>query len=183
VRIEFVTNALRRQLWFKNRIIIFLSLFLALFILDHYIDFILGATRRDILLDVALETPRLVLLFAVMLFAVRELSRERENRLLLHRSLVQKDKEAQAWERRAQDVISEFERDIDSQFMAWGFSKSEREVAYLILKGKTTKEISKLRFTSDRTIRNQCQSIYDKSGLAGRHELSGHFLERFISEH
>lgn len=62
----------------------------------------------------------------------------------------------------------------------WSLTKSETEIAMSILKGEAYKEIARSRFTSEKTIRNQAQSIYSKSNLRGRRELSAFFLRNIL---
>lgn len=66
---------------------------------------------------------------------------------------------------------------IQQQFESWNLSKSEREVGRLMLKGLSFKEMAEVRHVSEKTIRQQASSIYQKSGLAGRHEFAAWFLE------
>lgn len=66
---------------------------------------------------------------------------------------------------------------LEIQFKQWSLSKSEQEVALLLLKGLSLKEISQIRGTKERTIRQQASTIYQKSNLKGRHELSAYFIE------
>ena len=69
---------------------------------------------------------------------------------------------------------------IDSQFDRWQLTAAEREVALLLLKGLSHREIAALRDTSERTIRQQSQAIYAKSNLSGRAALSAFFLEDLL---
>lgn len=66
---------------------------------------------------------------------------------------------------------------LELQFEQWSLSKSEQEVALLLLKGLSLKEISQIRGTKEKTIRQQASTIYQKSNLKGRHELSAYFIE------
>jgi DNA-binding CsgD family transcriptional regulator len=70
---------------------------------------------------------------------------------------------------------------IERQFDDWEMSPAERDVARLVLKGFSHKEIAALRATSERTVRQQAQSVYRKSGLAGKNGLSAYFLEDLLS--
>jgi len=70
---------------------------------------------------------------------------------------------------------------IKEQFNNWGLSNSEQQVALLLLKGLSLKEISTVRDTKEMTVRQQASSIYSKSGLIGRHEFSAWFLEDFLT--
>ncbi|WP_412971680.1 helix-turn-helix transcriptional regulator [Glaciecola sp. MF2-115] len=70
---------------------------------------------------------------------------------------------------------------IKEQFEHWGLTTGEQQVAILLLKGLSFKEISTVRETKEMTVRQQASSIYSKSGLVGRHEFSAWFLEDFLS--
>ena len=71
---------------------------------------------------------------------------------------------------------------MNKQFSDWGLSPSEHEVALLLIKGMSMKEISELRQVKEKTVRQQATQIYAKSGYAGRHELAAHFIEDLMSE-
>ena len=66
---------------------------------------------------------------------------------------------------------------IARQMSAWGLSVAELEIGWMILKGLQFKEIAAARGTSERTVRQQAQAIYAKSGMLNRSEFSAHFLE------
>ncbi len=66
---------------------------------------------------------------------------------------------------------------IDKQFTDWKLTHSESEVALLILKGLSLKEISAIRETSEKTVRHQAGVVYAKANLEGRAQLSAFFLE------
>lgn len=70
---------------------------------------------------------------------------------------------------------------MQRQFAQWGLSPSESEVALLLIKGLSMKEISELREVKEKTVRQQATSIYSKSGYAGRHELAAHFIEDLMN--
>ena len=69
---------------------------------------------------------------------------------------------------------------IDDQFERWGLTAAEREVAMLMLKGLSHKEIAVVRDTSERTVRQQARAIYGKANLSGRAALSAFFLEDLL---
>ncbi|GAA6185822.1 MULTISPECIES: helix-turn-helix transcriptional regulator [Alteromonadaceae] len=70
---------------------------------------------------------------------------------------------------------------IQAQFNDWGLTVGEQQVAILILKGLSLKEIASVRDTKEATVRQQASSLYSKSNLQGRHELSAWFLEDFLN--
>lgn len=81
------------------------------------------------------------------------------------------------YKKETQHLLKGLSEKIDSQLEKWKLTKSEKEIALLLLKGLSTKEIASLRQTSESTIKQQCNSIYQKSNLSGRSELSAFFLE------
>ena len=70
---------------------------------------------------------------------------------------------------------------IQADFEKWGLTAAEKEIALLLLKGLRLQEIADLRVTSERTVRQQAQSIYRKAGLDSRTDLSAYFIEDFIN--
>ncbi|MFN3164676.1 MAG: helix-turn-helix transcriptional regulator [Pseudohongiellaceae bacterium] len=68
-----------------------------------------------------------------------------------------------------------------AQFTNWQLSASEVDVALLLIKGLSMKEIATARNVKEKTVRTQAASVYAKSGHAGRHELAAHFIEDLMS--
>lgn len=69
---------------------------------------------------------------------------------------------------------------INDQLTQWELTKSEKQIAFLLLKGFSLKEIASIRGTSEKTTRTQSASIYSKAGLASRSQLSAFFLEDLL---
>jgi DNA-binding CsgD family transcriptional regulator len=69
---------------------------------------------------------------------------------------------------------------IDRQFERWALSPAEKEVALLLLKGLSHKEIAGVRSVTEATARQQARAVYKKAGLSGRHDLSAFFLEDLL---
>ena len=66
------------------------------------------------------------------------------------------------------------------QFKAWNLTPAEIEMAGLMLKEASLKEIALARDTSEATIRQQAQAVYRKSGWSERTDLSACFLKRLF---
>ena len=71
---------------------------------------------------------------------------------------------------------------IQKQFSDWGLTRSEQQVAMLLLKGLSFREVASIRDTREKTVRQQASSLYAKSGIEGRHAFSAWFLEDLIAE-
>ncbi|MEL6826380.1 MAG: tripartite tricarboxylate transporter substrate-binding protein [Pseudomonadota bacterium] len=69
---------------------------------------------------------------------------------------------------------------IDGEFQKWSLTDAENEIGWMLLKGLSFKEIAIARGRSERTVRQQAQSIYAKSKLQSRSDLAAHFLEDFV---
>ena len=87
------------------------------------------------------------------------------------------------WRQEASDLIAGLSQAIDRQLERWNLSPAEKEVALLLLKGLSHKDVGRLRGVSEATVRQQARSLYDKAGLAGRHDLAAFFLEDLLDPH
>jgi DNA-binding CsgD family transcriptional regulator len=125
-------------------------------------------------LPVVLMSVGVVLLFRVT-------ARQREQQLTLMRDLEIARLQGQRWRNESRSLLNGLGAAIDAQFARWNFTEAEREVALLLLKGLSVKEISAVRATSERTIRAQSASLYSKAGLTGRAALSAFFLEDLLA--
>jgi len=88
--------------------------------------------------------------------------------------------EAAQFRQEAKDLIDGLASAIDRQLEKWGLTPSEKDVALLLLKGLSHKEIGALRDVSEATVRQQARALYKKAGLGGRHDLAAFFLEDLL---
>ncbi len=88
--------------------------------------------------------------------------------------------ESEKWKPQSKKYLKGLSEAIDHQMTLWGLTHAEREVAFLLLKGLSYKEIAEIRKTSERTTRAQSISVYAKSNLNGRSELAAFFLEDLL---
>lgn len=153
-----------------------LSVVLGLILIDIVGDFQEGAASWHLAIEVIAAFLALIgLYFLINNFLV--------NRKKLRDSIEDNDtlrKESIAWKAEAQKYVEGLSLSIDKQLEKWNLSFSEKEVALLILKGLSSKEIAVIRNTSEKTVRVQSSAIYSKAGLAGRSELAAFFLEDLL---
>jgi DNA-binding CsgD family transcriptional regulator len=90
------------------------------------------------------------------------------------------EKEAELWKLESRKYLDGLSKAIDQQLIKWKLTAAEKEVAFLLLKGMSLKEIADIRNTAEKTARVQSMAIYSKAGLAGRSELSAFFLEDLL---
>lgn len=107
----------------------------------------------------------------------RALRRSRE----LQEALAGTRADLDRWRAEAQELLGGLGAAIDVQFQAWGLTAAQREVALLILKGLSYREVATLRQTAEHTVRNQALAIYRKAGLANRAEMAAWFLEDLLA--
>lgn len=112
---------------------------------------------------------------------VLRLSRLRERTQDLESAVERATTEGRAWRQQSRRFLDGLSRAIESQFATWNLTAAEADVAGLLLKGASLREIAGLRRTSEATIRQQAQSVYRKSGLGTRSELAAYFLEDLFS--
>ncbi len=103
----------------------------------------------------------------------RDLTKERERSSTFRR-------EAEEWRSHAKKYLEGLSNTIDEQLSAWGLTPAEKEIAFLLIKGLSLKEIANLRNTTEKTARVQSMAVYSKAGLAGRSELAAFFLEDLL---
>ena len=71
---------------------------------------------------------------------------------------------------------------LEEYFDAWALTPSERDVALLAIKGLSIAEIAGVRRTKQGTVKAQCNAIYSKADVTGRHQLLSLFIEELMAE-
>ncbi|MGA0244674.1 MAG: helix-turn-helix transcriptional regulator [Pseudohongiellaceae bacterium] len=146
-------------------------------------------TAADIAQDLSLGTTKLhiatelLLLLFVGVFAMFFWTRlviSVKNERALRKDLRAARNRNDRWRERQRGLLEQLSHAIAGQFDAWGFSPSEKEVAFLLLKGLSMKEVAGLRGSTPHSIRQQAHVLYHKAGLAGRAELSAFFLSGLL---
>jgi DNA-binding CsgD family transcriptional regulator len=111
----------------------------------------------------------------------RAVQRQRDDNLRVIRDLELARVQGQRWRSEARSFLDGLGSAIEAQFARWNLTDAEREVALLLLKGLSSKEIAQVRAVSERTIREQARAVYSKAGLTGRTALSAFFLEDLLA--
>jgi DNA-binding CsgD family transcriptional regulator len=137
-------------------------------------------TALELLLEVVGLTPAVMTSVGVALL-FRVTSRQRDEHVKVIRDLELARAQGQRWRSEARSYLDGLGQAIETQFSRWNLTEAEREVALLILKGLSHKEIATVRAVSERTVREQARSVYAKSGLTGRASLSAFFLEDLLA--
>lgn len=142
-------------------------------VFDVIEDFELHQKLSHILFEIAL-------IFSVstisLIFILKLISSQKALRI----DLDQTRTDLKNWKHRSSVFIKGLSDEIEKQFNLWSLTNSEKEVALYIIKGLSVKEISQYRSTAEKTVRAQLSSIYKKSGVHTRSELSAFFLEDLL---
>lgn len=130
----------------------------------------------DIILDVSLGEVDSHLIVEAVIFVVCTVVLVAEWRRSLR--LSGRLEEAQAHSQRLSGQFSDYVR---STFATWNLSRSEQEIAWLMLKGFSFAEIAALRSVQEKTVRQQATAVYAKSGCANRNGLVAHFIQDLLT--
>jgi DNA-binding CsgD family transcriptional regulator len=165
----------RTRLWAIVAVVVGVVLFLGLELVEEP-ELSLG----DLLLELVSIVPVVMTSVGVaLLFRVAQ--RQRDEHLQVIRDLELARVQGQRWRTEARSHLDGLGAAIDVQFSRWNLTEAEREVALLLLKGLSTKEIAQVRAASERTVREQARAVYTKSTLTGRAALSAFFLEDLLA--
>ncbi len=154
-----------------------LAVVMALNFLDVLYDLKMGAAVQHILGETA------IVLASAMGFVYLLWERQRRIRQMkaLSQTLSEADQQLKNITEDMRNARKRYGETIHQQFNDWSLTHSEQQVAMLMLKGLSLKEIATVRDTKEKTVRQQASGIYGKSGLDGRHALSAWFLEDFLA--
>lgn len=143
----------------------------------------------DVLTDVSLGVPAwhifeesLIVLASAfgMIFLLLEIRGRTNDITQLKKALAASDDRLLNISEEMKAARTKYSEVIYQQFNDWQLTKSEQEVAMLLLKGLSFREISGVRDTQEKTVRQQASKIYTKANVEGRHEFSAWFLDDFL---
>jgi DNA-binding CsgD family transcriptional regulator len=157
-----------------------LSGVLLLIVVSGTIDLVLDAPDRWWSFHVVYEVALIVFALATTIVLWSRWARAERTLSTTRRALDERQAERDAWRASAEKALRGLAAAIDDQLVRWGLTPAERDVALLLLKGKSHKAIAYETGRSERTIRQHAVTVYQKSGLAGRAELAAFFLEGLV---
>lgn len=137
-------------------------------------------TPAALLVDI-LDKALLVGAMVAIALAVLRIERVDERQQALRDHLERLTAQGSEWREARSGEIAALGQAIAAEFRRWGLTPAEADIAGLLLKGATMKEVALARDTSETTIRQQAQGIYRKSGLSGRVELQAYFLDSLFA--
>ena len=165
----------RTRLWAIAAVVAGIALFLGIELVEEP-----AATPLELLLEMLKVAPVVITSVGVALL-FRVTRQQRDEHLQVIRDLEVARLQGQRWRSESRTLLNGLGEAIDAQFTRWNLTDAEREVALLLLKGLSTKEIAAVRAGSERTVREHARAIYSKAGLTGRAALSAFFLEDLLA--
>ncbi|HEX9166430.1 MAG TPA: helix-turn-helix transcriptional regulator [Gemmatimonadales bacterium] len=153
-----------------------LAVIVGLAVVGGIADLVLDRPESLLTPHVLFEVTLILIGLATSVYLVRGWIRARASLSEARRSLAERQAERDAWRANAEKALQGLGEEVARQFEQWGLSPAERDTALMLLKGFSLKQIASLSGRSERTVRQHAVAVYDKSGLAGRAELSGFFL-------
>lgn len=69
---------------------------------------------------------------------------------------------------------------IRAEFDGWQLTPTEKEIALLLIKGLSMREIAGIRQVKEKSVRQQSTGIYTKAGVGNRYELAAYFIEDLL---
>jgi DNA-binding NarL/FixJ family response regulator len=153
-----------------------LALLLAGIVAGGAVDLVLDAPANWLSAHVVYEVLLIVGALAASVWLWHGWRRASESAAALRRSLAERQSERDIWRARAHQALDRLGYAVEDQFLAWGLTPAEREVALLLLQGHGHKQIAAATGRSERTVRQHAVTIYRKAGLGGRAELAAFFL-------
>ena len=150
----------QRRLIALTALVIAILFFLYDLIVDAAIEDELGTTHFMVELVVFLGVTMALLINARDLGRLRtRLDREEKRNLVVSQGLADS---------------------IDAQMDEWRMTNSEKDVAWLIIKGYRFAEIAETRGVKENTTRLQATAVYAKAGVSGRAEFVAEIIQSLL---
>jgi len=127
-------------------------------------------TIEVVLLSIALGS----VVWIWILFA-RQMRRAKEH-------LAQMSGELKKFRERNSQALGAMKSAVHDQFRIWNFSPTESRVAEMIMRGYSMHQIAAILGKSERTVRHQAVSVYQKSAMTGRSDLTAFFLHDILGD-
>ncbi len=135
-----------------------------------------GLGVKFVILELAICISSFVGFFSML----RKYIKEKDISEGLNEELSKLKSDSEQWKKKVKLISNEFSHALDQQLEEWGLSTTEKEIAVLLMKGMSAKEIAELRSVSEKTVRTHLTSVYKKSKLNNRYELAAYFIDGLV---
>ncbi len=134
------------------------------FIEDLYVDLVING---EAFFHVLLEGSIFLAISLALAFEVR-------HALKLASSVSNSQEEVKRLKKHLNEIIHD-------EFSRWNLTKTEKEIAIMLIKGFSMQEIADIRNVKEKSVRQQATGIYSKANLSNRYELTSHFIEDLLA--
>jgi len=159
---------------------LFLILMLLIVIVINTTDFLKDIHQGDEWLHIGLEILTVFLSVWGIVMLIRAINSRSNQIAALNQKVEKTESDLELSHSKLKEIGREYSKYLHKQFDAWELTPSEKEVALVLLKGLSFKEIAEVRNTKEKTVRQQASTIYRKSNVSGRHEFSAWFFEDML---
>jgi len=166
-----------KNLQIKDLILI---LMLLIVIVINTTDFLKDIHQGDEWLHISLEILTVFLSVWGIAMLIRAINSRSNEITALNQKVEKTENDLELSHSKLKEIGREYSKYLHKQFNAWELTPSEKEVALVLLKGLSFKEIAEVRNTKEKTVRQQASTIYRKSNVSGRHEFSAWFFEDML---
>ena len=149
-------------------LILFIAPTLTLF--DVFADLKEGVSLSHIIVEIGIVTSGVLAIVMVVLLL-------RTKSEILKSSLVETKEELNKVSLDIKEIKEGIHNRVVKDMQEWSLTIAEQDVAFLLLKGMSTKDMALTRGSAEKTVRHQLSSIYQKSKLSNKGEFQAYFLE------
>ena len=166
----------KKEYWIILAFLILLTAYAAYEVYDELTDLGQGESPLTVWMEILIVTASLGFVF----YITRLLYKNMIHQARMKQTLEQVRQQLHSSNQRLQQGKEAFRETVEWQLNEWQFTQTQKEIAFLLLKGMSAKEIADERFVQEKTIRNHLSAIYEKSGMPGKHVFCAWFFEGLL---
>ena len=166
----------KKEYWIILTFLILLTGYAVYEVYDELTDLGQGESPLTVWVEILIVCSSLGFVFYITRLLYQNMLQQTQMR----QTLQQVRKQLNSSNQRLQQGKEAFRESVDWQLNEWQFTQTQKEIAFLLLKGLSAKEIAGQRFVQEKTIRNHLSAIYEKSGMPGKHVFCAWFFEGLL---
>lgn len=154
---------------------------LMLISIDLVADYDPGLSLFAFFQAIVIEVLLMLLVLLMGKFLWGRLLTQGHKQVLTQRGLKEAMSEVKDLREKQRELNEAMSHRAQKLYQSWDLSRSEKEIADLLLSSRSLRAISEHRFTSEGTVKNQVRSVYKKSGVKNRTEFMAAMLHNLTS--
>lgn len=167
----------------KERIFVTYGLLAVLMLIsaDLLADYDPSLSLLEFFKAIAIEVLLMLMVLLMGQFLWGRLLTQRHKQVLTERGLKEAMSEVRELREKQQALSKALNERTQKLYEAWVLSRSEKEIADLLLSSRSLRQISEHRFTSEGTVKNQVRAIYKKAQVKNRTEFMAAMLDNLTA--